>query len=232
MVEHRFDRPVGEQELRRGLWPDARNARNIVRAVPHQPLQVDQAERREAVLLLERRRIVAACVADALFRQQHVESRADELERVAVARHDDRRRPRCRRLRPERADDVVRLVVVELDEGNAEARRELLQQGNLLNQLLGRLVPRALVVGVQRRAERRAALVERDDDLRGRVLLQEFHEHHRRAVNRVRMDAVGVRRELQRVERTEKETAPVDDCKFFRHLSRTSCSSRRMRRKM
>ena len=166
MVEDVLDRTVREQQLRRGLGSHARYPWNVVRAVPHQPLHVDEADRREAVLLLERSRIVAARVADALFRQQDGEIRTDQLQCIAVTRHDDGLRALLRRLRGEGADDIVRLVVIHLKKRDAERRRQFLQQRNLGDQLLGRLVPRPLVVRIERRAERRAALVKGNDDLR------------------------------------------------------------------
>ena len=171
MVEHVLDALILQEQLRRGLRAHAGHARDIVRVVPHQPFHVDQADRGEAVLLLERSRIVAARVADAFFGQNDSEIHTDELQGVAVARHNDGLRALCRRLRCKRADDVVRLVVVQLKEGNAERSDKLLQQRNLGDQFLGRLVARALVRRIERRAERRAALVERYDDLCRRKLL-------------------------------------------------------------
>ena len=232
MIEHVLNRTVREQQLRRGLGSHAGHARNIVRAVPHQPLHVDETDRREAVLLLECRRIVGTRVADALFRQDDGEAVTDQLQCVTVARHDDSLRTALCRLRCKRADDIVRLVVVQFEEGNAKALRELLQEGNLRDQLLGGLVTRPLVVGIECRAERRAALVKRDDNLRRREFFEQLYEHHRKAVHRIRVDAACIRRELQRVERAKEKAAPVENGKFFpAHRFGLSSSSRRMRTK-
>ena len=165
MVKNVLDALIGEQELRRRLRADAGHTRNVVRAVPHQPFHIDQADRREAVFLLKRRCIIRLRLADALLRQKDGELRANELQGIAVARNDARLHALCRRLRGERPDDVVRLVVVPFEKGDAERLRQFLQQRNLRDQLLRRLVPRPLVVGIERRAKRRTALVECDDDL-------------------------------------------------------------------
>ena len=232
MIEHVLNRTVRKQQLRRGLGAYAGHARNIVRAVPHQPLHVDEADRREAVLLLECRRIVGTRVADALFRQDDGETVTDQLQRVTVARHDDGLRTALCGLRCERADDVIRLVVVQFEKGDAEALRELLQEGDLRDQLLGGLVTRPLVVGIECRAERRAALVKRNDNLRRCEFFEQLYEHHRKAVHRVRVDAACIRRELQRVERAKEKAAPIENGKSLpAHRVGLSSSSRRMRTK-
>ena len=233
MVKDVFDALILQEQLRCSLWSNAGHARNVVRVVPHQPLHINETDRLEAVLLLERRRIVAARLTDALFRQDDGEIRTDELQGIAVTCHDDGLRPRlCRRLRRKRADDVVRLVVVHLEKGDAERRRQFLQQRDLRDQLLGGLVARPLVVRIECRAERRAALVKCNDDLRRRELLQELYEHHCKAVHGIRVDAARIRRELQRVERAEEEAAPVEYGESLRaHRVGISASSRRMRTK-
>ena len=232
MIEHVLNRTVCEEQLRRGLGSHAGHARNVIRAVPHQPLHIDETDRREAVFLLECRRVVGTRVADALFRQHNGQPIADQLECVTVARHDNGLRTALCRLRCKRADDVVRLVVVHLKERDAETLRELLQEGNLRDQFLGGLVPRSLVVGIECRAERRAALVKRDDDLRRREFFEQLYEHHRKAVHRICVNAACIRRELQRVERAKEKAAPVENGKFFpAHRFGLSSSSRRMRTK-
>ena len=214
MVENVLDALIGKQELRRRLRADAGHTRNIVRAVAHQPLHIDQADRRKAVLLLERCRIIRLRLTDALLRQKDGELRADELQGVAVARNDACLHALCRRLHRERADDVVRLVVIKFEKRNAECLRQLLQQRNLGDQFLRRFVPRSLVVGIKSRAKRRTALVECDDDLCRRQLLQELYEHHGKAMYCIRMNSARIRRELQRIERAKEETAPVNDRKY------------------
>ena len=233
VVENVLDALIGEQELCRRLRADTGHARNVVRAVAHQPFHINQANRREAVLLLERRCIIRLCLADALLRQKDGELRANELQGIAVARNDARLHALCRRLRGERPDDVVRLVVVPFEKGDAECLRQLLQQRNLGDQLLRRLIPRPLVVGIERRAKRRTALVERDDDLCRRKLLQELYEHHGKAMYCIRMNPARIRRKLQRIERAKEETAPVNDRKnSAAHRFGLSSSSRRMRMKI
>ena len=213
VVENVLDALIGEQELRRRLRADTGHARNVVRAVAHQPFHIDQADRREAVFLLERRCIIRLRLADALLRQKDGELRANELQGIAVARNDARLHALCRRLCGERPDDVVRLVVVPFEKGDAERLRQLLQQRNLGDQLFRRFVPRSLVVGIESRAKRRTALVECDDDLCRRQLLQELDEHHGKAMYCVRMNPARIRRKLQRIERAKEETAPVNDRK-------------------
>ena len=58
MRVHAVERAVVQQQLRRRLRADARNAGNIVRAVAHKRLEVDQMDGIEAVFLAEFRGVV------------------------------------------------------------------------------------------------------------------------------------------------------------------------------
>ena len=229
MIEHILDCAVFDQQLRRGLRSDAGHPWNVVRAVPHQAFHIDEANRRESVFLLEHLYIIGACIADPLFRQHDSQSITDQLQRIAVTRHDDSLHSLCSRLRRQCTDDVICLVVIQLEERNPKCLRQFLQQRNLGDQLLRRLIARPLVLRIERRTERRAALVKGDDDLRRIEFLEQLHEHHRKAVYGVRMDPARIRRELESIKRTEKEAAPVEDCKICLHRRGISSFSRRMR---
>ena len=126
MIEHIFDRTVLHKQFRCGLRPHTGHPRNVVRTVSHQPFHINEADRRESILLLKRRRIVGTRLTDSLFRQHDGEPCADQLQCVTVARHNDGWDPLCRRLRCECADDVVRLVAIQFEEGNAERCRQFL----------------------------------------------------------------------------------------------------------
>ena len=229
MIENILDAPVCDQQFRGGLWPDARHARDIIRTVAHQPLHIDEASRHKSVLLLKHRSIIRLHLTDALFRQHDREMRTNELQRIAVARHDGSLCPLICRLRTERADNVVRLVMIALQERNPEGLCQLFQQRDLRGQLLRRLIPRSLVVRIDFCAECCTALVKGNDNLLRRKLFQQLHQHHGKAVHRIRMDAARIRRQLQSIERTEKETAPVQDCKLCLHRRGISSFSRRIR---
>ena len=229
MVEYVLDGTVLDKQFGRRLGPHAGDTRDIVRTVPHQALHVDEADRCESVLLLECCRIIGTRLTDPLFRQQDSEPRADQLQCVPIPRDDDRLRTSPCRLRCKRTDDIVGFVAIHLEKGNPEGLGQLLQQRNLRDQFLGGLVPRALIRRIQLRAECRAALVERDDDLRRREFLHQLHEHHRKTMHRIRMDAACIRRELQRIERAEEKAAPIQDCKLCLHRRGISSFSRRIR---
>ena len=160
---HAVQRAILHEQLRRRLRADARHARNVVRAVAHQALEVDHPDRREAILRLEdlrriqRRVRLPAAGHDELDR--HV--LRHELQTVAVAR-DDHAVPVRRGADPaRRAEDVVGLPALTLEDRDVHRAQHILHQRHLLRQLLWHRMPRSLIALILQMAERRRLEVKR-----------------------------------------------------------------------
>ena len=177
MCEHVLDGTVGQQQLRSCLRADTRDARNVIGRIAHESLEIDELERLKAILLLKGSRVIVLELRDALLGQEHAQVWPHELQGVAVARDDAHIIALSRGLRRERAEDVVGLVVVLLEERDAHVRGELAQERELREEFLRRLVARTLVVGIALRAEGMAALVEGQRHEIGLLLGNELRQH-------------------------------------------------------
>ena len=107
-----------------------------------------------------------------------------QLERVAIAGDDDHLQPDLLRLPRQRADDVVGLVVLQLDNGDAQDVQKLADARHLRAHLIGHVRTMGLVSLVIPEAERRS-LVEGHDDVVGLLFLQDGEEHRGKAVHRI-----------------------------------------------
>ena len=108
-------------------------------------------------------------------------------------------------------DQVVRLPVGQLDGGDVERQRGIPHQGELRDQLRRWLRPLRLVGVVDAVAERRAAGVEDDGDVRAGMVLQQPRQHVGEAEHGVHRRAVGPGHRRQRVEGAEDEPRPVHE---------------------
>ena len=230
MREHILDGAVGQQQFRGRLGADARHAWDVVGRIAHESLEVDELQRLKAVLLLEGRRVVILDLRDALLGQEDAQIRPHELQGVAVTRDDAHIVALGRSLRRERADDVIGLVVVFLEERDAHVRGELAQKRELREEFLRRLVARAFVVGIALRAEGVAALVKGQHHEVGLLLGHELRQHVREAEDGPRRLAVRVAETRQCVKGTEDQAAAVEDEEalllailFLLHLSSPFC---------
>ena len=85
MGEHVLKRPIFFKQLACRLFPHAGNPRQVIRAIPHQALQIRHARWRKAVLFHEEGFIVLHRFV-CFFRHEHMRIGADELQRIPVAR--------------------------------------------------------------------------------------------------------------------------------------------------
>ena len=104
-------------------WPTPGHARQVVGGLPHERGELGVARRRHAVALLDRGRRHPLHLRDAAHRVDHRRVVVDELEGVAVAGADQRLEPGGLGLRRQRADDVVGLVALLLEEGDPHRGR-------------------------------------------------------------------------------------------------------------
>ena len=119
-------------------------------------------------------------------------------------------RPGLARLAGVGRDDVVGLVALELDHRQADRARGLAHQRELRREVVGRLEPVGLVVGVDRVAKARLALVEHHHQLVARHVLDQAEQHVAEAVDGADRHALGVGQGRQREERAEDVARPVD----------------------
>ena len=175
------------QPLRRRLRTDTRHPGQVVAGLPDQRGQVRIARRRGEVPLLHHLRSHPAQVGDPLPRVEHRHVLGDQLEGVPVAGADQHLEPQGFGPRRQRADHVVGLEPLLLDEGDVEGLEHLLDQVELATELVRRAGPVRLVLGVDLRPEGLPGHVEGDSDV-GRRLVAEHVDQHRGEPE----DAVGV----------------------------------------
>ena len=205
---------VGGDELGGRLLADTRDPRQVVRRVAPQRREQRVVGRGHAGARDDARLVVEDVVGHATPVVEHAHVRIlDELERVAVPRHDDdvvRLVPQPRR---QRGEDVVRLVADGVDGGDAEGRDELPDQFDLLDERLGSRRAARLVVGDEGIAERRLVAVEGDRHPVGTEVGEHLRRHRDEAVHglgllaRRRLHA----RVLQREPGPEGEAVPVEE---------------------
>ena len=144
--------------------------------------EVAVAGRRHAVLLLDLCRAHPPHLGHAAHGVEDRDVLGDQLEGVTVAGADEHLDALGVGLGRDGGDDVVGLVALELDVGDAQRVEHLLDEGKLTRELVGRARATRLVLGVLLGAERLARLVERDDDVR-RLLVAEHVDQHGGAVS-------------------------------------------------
>ncbi len=212
--EHRLERPEALQQLARGLVPDPRHAGDVVGGVPLQAVEVGDQLGGDPVAVDHRLAVVDLRVGDPPRGRHHLHETVpvDQLEGVAVARHDHRRHRGLGGERPlgERGDHVVGLVALEADVAVAEGLDERFHRRPLLLEQVGPRAPRGLVLGEHIGATRGAG-IPGDDRRADAVLGDDLHEHRGEAEDRVRGHARRGRDRLrEREEGAVHEARAVD----------------------
>ena len=138
-------------------WPIAGHAGDVVRAVAHQRLDVDQVHRRGAVLLLKIGLVTDHRLAAAHFGacQQHGGARSDQLQAVAVAGGNEALVALLLASCRQGAQNVVGLIPLQRDNAVAQILQQLLDDRQLLGQLLGHPLALCLVAVIHFVAEGR-----------------------------------------------------------------------------
>src|SRR5687768_814291 len=211
--EDRLERAVPREQRARGLLADPRYARKAIGWVAAQEGVVDVAVAGDAVLLVDPRRVDARDLRHAAQRVQHGHVRVgDQGEEVAVTRHDLDGVVRALR---ERRDDVLGLEAVRARGRQPERVEEPLEEdhpGRDRILLLDRGRDAVCLVRRERvDAERGPPVgVQRDPETRGLAIGQETREEAEKAVDRVRLGAVGSAHRRYRVIRAIREARAVD----------------------
>ena len=165
---------------------DARHAGDVVGRLAAQRGQIRVLGGRHMVFLLDGLRRHVLEVLEMVPRIQHGDVVVDQLEGVAVAGQHQRAVAGPVAQRGERADHVVALIAGLFDIGHAEGLEHALDQRQLGEQLLGRRLARALVLGQHLVAEGAALDVERHGETVGPLRVDDLGQHGRETPHRVR----------------------------------------------
>jgi diadenosine tetraphosphatase ApaH/serine/threonine PP2A family protein phosphatase len=195
------------------LGADARHARDVVRGVPLEAIEVRHERGGDAVVeVLHARWVHDRDLADALLGGDHAHVLGGELVDVAVA--GEEQHVVAGLLAPERegAQDVVALPALELADGHVKHAQELLDHGELLVQVRVHRRALCLVAGHHLHAHERLALVEGADDAVGPEAVHHLDEHVEEPEQGVGRPSVRRAHGLaNRVERAVHEGVPVYD---------------------
>ena len=210
--DQRVERAVLADPLRGGLLAHAGDAGQVVAGIAAQRRVVRVLLRREVVLVLDLARGEPGHLTDPPYRVEHGDVVGDELQRVAVAGADEHLHPGRGGLGGERGDDVVGLVALDHHGGDAQGVEHLADERDLAAEVVGRVLPAGLVLGVDVAAERLAGDVERDGQVSGHLVAQHVDEHRREPEHGVGGLPRGGREVLdgQRVEGPVGHRMPVD----------------------
>ena len=203
----RVDRVILSDQLQRGLLAHAGNARDVIGAVAHQGLEVYHADWREAVFGVKALRRIedGLRLAHAGFDVAYRSLITHELQAVLVAGDNDAVPALVFTDRGGGAQDIVRLVALELVAADAHVVEYFLQDRHLYSQLVRHGLALGLISLIGLMPEGRRLQIEADAERVRLLLVQQALQDRQKAVNRVGGRAVG------RVELPHTEKGAVDD---------------------
>ncbi len=204
MGEQLLDRAVLLDQLRGGLLPHAGHARDVVGRVALQRDVLQVLGRRHAEPLLDPRLVVQDDVGDPSAVEHHLDPGTDELEEVAVRRHDHGVHPLLGGADGEGPDGVVGLVVDDAHHRHPKRVEHLVDQPELRREVGGGFGSTRLVLRVLLQADRGPPEVERHREVVGALVAHQLDQHGGEPVDGVR-DLARARRERRR----EREVGPV-----------------------
>ena len=194
------------EPLRRGFRPDLGHARDVVRAVADEREVVDDLLGPDVELFLDRVAIEHAVVHR--VDERHVI--VDELREILVARRHEYALFFLRSLTAQRADHVIGLDALDLQQRQTHRPNGLEYRLDLAPEVVGHRRPRRLVLAVNVVAKRLARRVEHDRDMRVGLFAYELVDHRQHAVQRAGRLARRIRKVRQRVVRPVKVGRAVD----------------------
>jgi hypothetical protein len=211
-------RAVGRDEIARALVADARHALDVVDRIARERQHVHHPVRRDAEALDDGGRVVpeafVARVEDAHGAPARLRPglfAVHQLQQVLVAGDDDHVVRGRGRARGNRADHVVGLEARGGDDGHAHRFARGVHPRDLLRQVGRHRRAVRLVVGGERRSERRAGEVERRGNERRVLIVDELAQHRHETVDGVGRAAVGAGQFPDRVIRAIHLGAAVDE---------------------
>jgi hypothetical protein len=114
------------------------------------------------------------------------------------------------RLPGQRADHIVGLEALDVEDRDAQRRARLMDQRHLVDEIGWHRRTIRLVVGGERVTKRRSGEIERRGDVLGRVIGKQLSEHRAEAVHGVRGPPVGPGEAANRVVRAVHLLVAVD----------------------
>ena len=214
-------RAVVEQQLRGRLRADARDARNVVGAVTHQRLQVDQMDGIKAIFLPEAGRVIVDgnglrhLGRDKLDRHVLV----DELQRIPVAGDDHAVPVFAPALPADRADDVVSFPTLTGENGDAHGAQHVLHDRHLHGQLLRHRVARGLIAVIGQMAERGRFEIECNAQCVRLLVIAELFENIQKAIDGVCKQAVPGRKRAHAIVGAVDNAVAVENHQLHRQNS-------------
>ena len=191
VFQHVFKAAVLGNQAQGGLFAHAGHAGDVVGSVAHQSFYVDELFGRYAIRLLNPGGRYALCFRDAAPGIQYGGVVPGKLERIPVASDQQRLYAAFLALAGERAEDIVGLKTLALDDGKPHVGKQVADDWVLPAQLFGHGLAVGLVFGVEVGAEGMLAHVEGHCRRRGRFLIQHAQKHHHKAVHGIGGRAVG-----------------------------------------
>ena len=169
-----------------GFTADTGYARYVVRRVAHQSLEVADVFRLHAVLAAHRVFIVKHGIAETLARSgiKDLNPGRDQLHGVGIAGDDDGIDVLLAGLVAERAQQVIRLIVVKLENRNVEGLHHLPHPSDLVYQLYRGWWTVCLVLVEKLVPEGGRFFIESDGVMGGFKLADYLEQHLGKAVNR------------------------------------------------
>ncbi len=173
------------QQVLGGLGAHPGNARDVVRGVSHEGLQVNKLFGLEAVLLPEHLPGVQGGrgLAGLGDHQLHMDVLVDELQRIPVAGDNDALPVVLRADPAHGADDIVGLPALALVDGDVHGPEDVLHNGHLLAQLLGHGMAGGLIARVFQVAEGGGVEVKSHAHRLGLLLLLHPFQNVQKAVD-------------------------------------------------
>ena len=205
--EDGFDSAELLDELGGGFRADAGHTGDVVDAVAHEGLDLDDLVGGDAELVHDLGGADGALLDGIVHRDLAV----DELHQVLVGGDDGGAPALGGGGAGVAGDEVVGFELGELDGGDAEGGGGVADQGELRDEFRGGLVAVGFVVLVEIVAEGGSAGVEDDGDVRPGVIGEEAGEHVGEAEDGVDGDAVGAVHGGEGVEGAEDEAGAIDE---------------------
>jgi hypothetical protein len=210
--EERLEAAVARNPLLRGHLADARDARDVVHAVPHERQHVGHLAGRHAEELLDSR------LVQELFPPgvKDADAGLDELQHVLVGGHDHDVEAFRRGLGREGSENIVGLVAGQLQDRNPVGVEGAADVPDLGREVRGHGDAVRLVLAVRVLAKRPLRPVPGDREVIGSVLAQHLAEHVDEAVDGIGRLSRRGRKPLDRVVGAVDVGHRVDQVEFSR----------------
>ena len=217
MIQDIFHGPVLGDQLQSCFGPHSRHSGDIVAGIPHQPFEIDDLPRFQALVFFSKGFfIIDSDIGDSLFGEKDLDIVFDQLELIPVPGNDlDLDIFRCSAGKG--PDDVIGLVIVHFQGGDPHGLEQLHGKGKLFLQFwrCGFALP--FIRRKFFRTECFAGFVKSHQHIVGLDFLEQFQEHIAKAIHRAGVDPFLIGQGRQCKESPVDQAAAVDQKEFFVH---------------